>query len=406
MLRLTCHGASRSSRTRFPFSFKPPKSLAFLERQFHQSRVLDESRSTRQHVVVDLSTILETTGEHQEDSEATSPATMQKGLAASEMQGQLQPFGTDLTYLEYFSCVVMWLPHEAFVGVHYAVPWWMAIPTTAFILRAISQTMTWRLSEVSRKRIQTVHAFNMAYKHLTSTPKGQPETDAANMRRLTLHGWRNTITKRYKAYPFSVTRWNLLNIPIWLATIEALRSMVGTNYGLFGLICRSLGLSAKEGNVLIPSWVETSMTDEGVLWFPNLVIPDPTGGLSIVLGLTIAGSIYKSTAAFRRPDYVYEGGPLRRVWVFGAPLLGTIVVPLTLQFPAALVLYWITTSISAPIIKAYLDRITPKPMSLHVKPLTTGFGDRVSPAWLRSDVSSINDRSRSKSMPGLNRIHF
>jgi inner membrane protein COX18 len=285
------------------------------------------------------------------------------------------------------------IPHDLFEIVHDLIPLWaISIPVATVAIRFMVTGLIKVINARGTSRLETVHAFKLAYEQATKRRKPvEPfSVDASGMpiivvpREVHLKSWHNAIMKRYKASQLRITLWNLVNIPVWLATVETLRSMVGCKYGVIGLFCRSLGLLPGESEILHPLMVKPLMSSEGALWFADLTVPDPTGCLSVILGLAIARSIFQATASLRKPSFIDEGGRYRKYWVRAVPLGGLIIVPLTLQFPAALLLYWASSTISAPIISSFFKELSDKkkPISATIKPLTTGFDGLTSSQWL------------------------
>jgi inner membrane protein COX18 len=309
--------------------------------------------------------------------------------------------------LENFAHVVMTVPYELFNALHVVIPLWaLSIPITTVMIRTSLTALTYHITKKAEARLQSVHAFTAAHKlankYASRTKEPVTALDASGKpvlivpRNVHLQSWYNAIKLRYNVSTSSITFWKWANIPVWFATVEALRSMAGTRYGIFGLFCRSVGISISEGDVLFPAWIEPLFKTEGVLWFPDLTVPDPYGVLSIMLGLSMARSIYSSTARLRTPAYIDEGSALRGVWVRALPLAGLVIVPFTLQFPAALLLYWTTSSVAAPVITSLYDKkkANLKSLSAKVKPLTTGLESLSKSQWL------IEPTARSRHLGG------
>ena len=158
-----------------------------------------------------------------------------------------------------------------------------------------------------------------------------------------------------------------IKVPVWLTMVETLRRMTGTEEGILALIGKSLArLEGKQNTELsktdqvIP--IEPSLASEGMLWFDNLMIPDPTNILTCALsGITYI--MYSNTTGIsRKPPpwasveraHQVESSNLRLIKYkkIGALLIG----PATLMFPSAILLYWFS-SVLATVVVAEHDRL-------------------------------------------------
>jgi inner membrane protein COX18 len=417
MLRLTHHGVIRASRLCGPQSRALLRSPAFTIRSFHQTTPRRDKPTTLGNASQRKDYGGEW-GQSQHKAETTFPKSTPENPNASQdataafrngelHEQHLPPRDHDSSneMMELAKEHEAWMalcaenpplwaaiPHDLFEIAHDLIPLWaISIPVATVAIRFMVTGLIKLINARATSRLQTVHAFKLAYEQATKrpTPVEPFSVDAAGMpivvvpREVHLKSWRNAIMKRYKASQLRTTLWNLVNVPVWLATVETLRSMVGCKYGIIGLFCRSLGLLPGESEILHPLMVKPLMSSEGALWFADLTVPDPTGCLSVILGLAIARNIFQATASLRKRAFIDEGGWFRKYWVRAVPLGGLIIIPLTLQFPAALLLYWASSTISAPIISSFFKvSDKKKTISATIKPLTTGFYGLTSSQWL------------------------
>jgi inner membrane protein COX18 len=434
MLRLTHHGIIRASRLCGPQSQASLRCPAITIRSFHQTTPRRD-KPTAPGNGSQRNEYSDEWAQNQHKAETTFPKSTPENPSASQdataafrdgglHDQQLAPGDHDLIYevqdlasilhtmdarefvIEHEALIArlaenppLWacIPHDLFVITHDLIPLWaISIPVATVAIRFMVTGLIKLINSRATSRLQTVHAFKLAYEQATKrpTPVEPFSVDAAGEpivvvpREVHLKSWRNAIMKRYKANQLRITLWNLVNIPVWLATVETLRSMVGCKYGIIGLFYRSLGLLPGESEILHPLMVKPLMSSEGVLWFADLTVPDPTGCLSVILGMAIARNIFQATASLRKPAFIDEGGWFRKYWVRAVPLGGLIIVPMTLQFPAALLLYWASSTISAPIISSFFKMSDKKkPISATIKPLTTGFDGPTSSQWLMEPLA-------------------
>lgn len=146
----------------------------------------------------------------------------------------------------------------------------------------------------------------------------------------------------------------LLQLPVWLLAVEAIRKMCGKEVGLLGTIFGSSD-SATAGTK------ELSFATEGALWFPDLLVPDPMLLLPFMLSATMLGNLYHTTG-----NNLTAG---RRRMVNALKFMALCIGPITLQFPSAILVYWISSSSFAMMQAAVLERLMPvKPPVVPCKP--------------------------------------
>lgn len=175
---------------------------------------------------------------------------------------------------------------------------------------------------------------------------------------------KKTRQKRSEIYRrFNCGLWKgflpLIQVPVWLFAIEALRKMCGKEAGLIGMMARWSGTGdvASLDNTALA--IEPALATEGALWFPDLMVADPQMALpfmlsgAILLNLSNAGGTTLWQKRLKR----------------SLGLVGLAIGPLTLQFPSAMLIYWISSSMLAYMQAAVLDRVMPiKPPVVPCKP--------------------------------------
>ncbi|KKY23395.1 putative membrane insertion protein [Diplodia seriata] len=120
--------------------------------------------------------------------------------------------------------------------------------------------------------------------------------------------------------------------------------------------------SSAPDTAILSEWLQPSLATEGMLWFPNLMVPDPLMILPFaVSGLTIA-SLYAGSRAPNKTKEKPAHTILKRVMMTFALAIG----PLTLNMPAGILLYWSASTVCAFLTHVLLDmfrpiRMPPKP---------------------------------------------
>ena len=160
-------------------------------------------------------------------------------------------------------------------------------------------------------------------------------------------------------------RWKefipLAQVPIFLLVIETIRKMSGVHDGLLGLLSKAF-TSVNPGDEtagqelmqysVVP--IEHSLAEQGALWFPNLLVPDPFSGLPFLLSGTILFNI------FLQRRHMDESSKWGRRYFNAITALGFMVGPLTLQLPAAMHVYWLSSSTFAIGQNLFLQKHRPR----------------------------------------------
>ena len=161
---------------------------------------------------------------------------------------------------------------------------------------------------------------------------------------------------------------------IWYVMMETIRRMTGTEEGFIGLVRSIMGKRDYSGFPEPSAFVDPSLATEGVLWFTNLQEADPYLILPFILSATLfirARRGYGSINIVFKPrieDIAKEhakdpGTPnLRRKQLRlqrTAEVLALAAGPATLQFPSAMLLYWISTSVYEHITALLLQKWMP-----------------------------------------------
>jgi inner membrane protein COX18 len=258
--------------------------------------------------------------------------------------------------------------HGFFEGIHSAtgLPWAYAIPLAALAIRtAVVLPLSIYVRRVNQKQVALyplVQSWQYQLRKETMAEVGHLGPTVAHRKLL-----QKTRAKRNEIYK----RWNcglwqnwmpLLQLPIFLTAVEALREMCGARVGLLGIISRTSTNELGKTGMLS---MELSLATEGMLWFPNLILPDP----QLVLPFILSGAMFLSIGKMRK------GGvqtAFQRRLTNGLRVVALLVGPIMLDMPSVILLYWISSTLLGQVQYFIMDRIMPlKPPLL---PCKTGQG--------------------------------
>lgn len=260
---------------------------------------------------------------------------------------------------------VLYLPHEMMNIIHTSVPWYAAIPLTAFITRAALVTTfgAWARSLMARyiglHPLRQALAFQKRNEILKRGGFRNPK-EATLVVKKEVNDEIKALDKRWNVTLSGQIGWTFAQIPIFFAMAETIRQKCAARDGLLGLgfsAFKSEDAQAAVGEVAVTGskWFEPSLATEGMLWFPDLLIPDPTGVLPFVVSGLMFANIYMTK------NTVENGASwplaIRRTLLVVSLLVG----PLCQNLPAALLLYWGSSTSSVIIWNAWLDWRYPAP---------------------------------------------
>lgn len=257
------------------------------------------------------------------------------------------------------------LTHTLITGIHdtTGLSWAATIPLTAFLARVLivlpanvyANRVTAKLRRLHPRfeEFRTVIEKKVRQEHRDKSQQELQKIQDIEVARL----WARMVKQS------RVQSWRTLivyiNVPVWFAMMETFRRMTGTEDGILTLIAKPLtallgkqnpGLGAMDG------WMPTepSLATQGMLWFDNLMIPDPT----MILPFALSGIIYVMcsvrTSIIRFTPSPHEtleraaqvesyNQRKKRALKLGAFAVG----PATLMFPSAMVFYWFSSTLAA-----------------------------------------------------------
>lgn len=260
---------------------------------------------------------------------------------------------------------LLYLPHEMMSLIHTAVPWYAAIPLTAFITRAVLVTTAGAWSRSLTARYIGLHPLRQALafqKRDEVLRKGnfRNPQEAMLLVKKEVRETTSKLDKRWNVTLWGQINWTIAQIPIFFAMAEVIRQKCGARDGLLGMgfaAFKSSDTAASATEVVHTTsrWFEPSLANEGMLWFQDLLLPDPTG----VLPFLVSGLMFTNIYITKNTVNSDAKWPLviRRTLLGVALLIG----PLCQHLPAALLLYWASSTSSVMVWNAWLDWKFPAP---------------------------------------------
>ncbi len=282
-------------------------------------------------------------------------------------------------------------------------PWYMTIPLIALSINLVGRLPISLYTRSVAQRRATLSPLLRAWysrhaKDLSATPGSQEE-----LRKKTDKRFKTTTKRMYKEW--GVQRWKDFSflgiLPLWLTGIEAMRRLSGGSKGLLGtLFSGSEGLETAPAtsaamvttaetletpaeNALsmpeavsasqsiltdFPSGADPSLLTEGCLWFPDLTVADPLHILPLMLSAVLLWRLLPSNRLgfevlfgtrpppSNTPTQTY-GRPLHRALLVLAVLVG----PATMNLPAAVHLYWISSAVITNVQSDVINRLMKLP---------------------------------------------
>lgn len=233
--------------------------------------------------------------------------------------------------------------HAIFEGLHTVtgLPWAYTIPLAALTIRTV---FILPISIYTRRNMQKQVALQPLMESWNHQLKKEAMKEVGHLGPAATQSAliRKVRKKRSEIYG----RWGcqlsknflpLLQLPIFLVAIEALRMMCGTHEGLFGLVMSSI--SGTETTLAASALFEPGFATGGALWFPDLTASDPELRLPFMLSATVLWSVLSGRAA--NPTI------WQKRFTRSLGLVALVLGPLTFQVPSAMLVYWISSSLLA-----------------------------------------------------------
>ena len=260
---------------------------------------------------------------------------------------------------------ILYLPHEMMNLIHSGVPWYAAIPLSAFVTRAMLVLSAGTWARALTARYVGLHPLRQAL----AFQKRDEVLRRGNFRdpKQAMIAVKTAVKKevkkldaRWKVSLAGQIGWTTAQIPIFFAMAETIRQKADAREGLLGMVFSSVkGVDTHHGvdgvTTTTSAWFEPSLANEGMLWFPDLLVPDPMGILPFVVSGLMFTNVYTTKNTVQN-DWSWPS-VLRR-FLLGLSLL---IGPLCQHVPAALVLYWGSSTSSVMLWNVWLDWKYPAP---------------------------------------------
>ncbi|KAJ5298571.1 26S proteasome regulatory subunit rpn6 [Penicillium atrosanguineum] len=240
-------------------------------------------------------------------------------------------------------------------GVHSIthLPWVASIPLTAVIVRMLVGMPLQFITRVNARRERDIAPLIHSWRIMGTNKMQQLPAKEQKDRKKRLSNFfivmSKTLSKKWKIMP-GYRFLNLLQLPIWLSLMESMRAMTGNQNGIIPYLLSFV--SGQEGAASLPA-LEPSLATEGALWFPDLLAGDPTGTLPLLLSASIILNIRRgwgiTTPAGDLADLptaqLYRATFFRGLGIF-LQILGLNIgmAAFANELPAALMIYWITST--------------------------------------------------------------
>ncbi|KAK3946444.1 hypothetical protein QBC46DRAFT_369792 [Diplogelasinospora grovesii] len=284
-------------------------------------------------------------------------------------------------------------------------PWFVTIPLIALSVNLIARLpLTIYTRKVAQRRAELTPIIRAwSTRHVKDISKearlvpGQAPNEEVGKRLLK--------TSRRLFEGFGVQRWKDYSsfgvFPVWIISIESLRRLCGGPRGLIGTLVFG-SKSAEEGGSsatsssdaadvvsteavpatqdvmsAVGSGADPSLATGGCLWFPDLMAADPSHILPFALSAILVANILPRTQYGLRAFFGMEQPEGKPTTIAQTPLgvrfhralmiVALFVGPATMDLPAALHLYWISSATLTMLSTELVHKFMPLPKS-DIKP--------------------------------------
>jgi len=263
---------------------------------------------------------------------------------------------------------VLFIPHEMLQFIHTGLPWYAALPVSAFVLRGALTLFFGARVRASTARYVGLHPLRQALasqiRHkLRKTVKYKSPGEARRAIAKDVLRQTRALDKRWDCSLGAQLGWTFLQLPVFLTMAELIRCMCNANEGLLGMAVSAFGTEEQPAlshgvDMQTNLMFEPSLAHEGMLWFPNLILPDPTGTLPYILSAVMFTNVYFTNNTPGAIGKMPKPTTIVRRTLLGVALL---IGPLAQEVPAAMLLYWASSTTSVLLWNLWLDRRYPAP---------------------------------------------
>ncbi|GLI72240.1 hypothetical protein PoHVEF18_000410 [Penicillium ochrochloron] len=246
-------------------------------------------------------------------------------------------------------------------GVHNitGLPWVASIPLTALIVRTLVGLPLQMYTKANARRERDIMPLKHAWANWAESKRrqlgGGPRSKGPNMEitreydekiKLLHQRWDISVKSRYAP---------ILQLPVWILLMESIRGMSGNKNGLVPWLLSLIEGNQEATDAAVNSLhltIEPTFANEGALWFPDLLAGDSTGILPALLTASILLNVqagWKRTPLADLADMprmeMYRAVTFNGLRVFIQVLaLNVGLSGWFYEMPAALMIYWISSS--------------------------------------------------------------
>ncbi|ORX70321.1 hypothetical protein DL89DRAFT_209381, partial [Linderina pennispora] len=213
-------------------------------------------------------------------------------------------------------------------------PWWAVIVGSAVVLRGSLTLPVFIYQQRAMARAQRLGRVSAAWQHsmraslrLETADKSLTPMQFQALLEQRVRRKHHELLLKQGSHPIMNFLLPLAQLPIWVSMTYVLRHLCGVPLPYFDTVGSSVD-------------VAPAMAHEGILWFSDLTVADPTFVLPAITGaLYLANAVVarRSAAKFMRRGPPTTMSRVIDVVAFGSPVLMTYIAA---GQPVAIVLYW------------------------------------------------------------------
>lgn len=261
------------------------------------------------------------------------------------------------------------------VHTYTGLPWVASIPLTAMTARVAFGLpfLIWSTSQRNKRLLANpaILAYTrMKRKNIMDAAAKEqrflPPQFVSRQSALEASQFQKSLLKRHhlRLAPFAPFA-PILQLPFWLAFMESIRSMSGWQPGLLAILQQWFNPDGVRAQ--IP--VEPSLSSQGALWFPDLMAADPLGVLPVAISVLMFTHITWGSKVSKMKDLpqLVSQGNLQAIFswaiqrIFQAMSIWIAPALLYSEAPAALSIYWLSTTCVAIVQSQLLKKYMPTP---------------------------------------------
>jgi len=221
--------------------------------------------------------------------------------------------------------------------------WAVTIPASAIILRSCVTLPVTIYAKERIIRVRSLTALLITWLQVIRKDMIQKIDGVEQFNKSTKKQYANKVEELYRRHNCSPIKTMLLPIivqtPLFLIVSFTLRGMAGLSLPIFG----SSSLS-----------MEPTFAIEGALWFGNLLMPDETFLLPFAIGFL---NFVNTEVTSANRDVGVRPTRIKRIVTNSLKILSILTIPIAMQLPSAMSLYWATSALYSLIQNLVLEKI-------------------------------------------------